>query len=190
MRLGFNPGQDTGAPSPADGTRWFGSDCSGVCSCYTGARALLLRRSTAGEVVLTSHRAIFTSSLKRFEFKPAKIVDIRRYSDAVSITTSGRHGAGLYFIDDAELFAAILEALARKQKYLAAERFSTTRSRQIPDHVKQEVWARDGGRCVRCGAQDYLEYDHVIPFSRGGANTVANVQILCRRCNNLKSDRV
>jgi hypothetical protein len=141
-------------------------------------------------VVLTSHRAIFTSSLKRFEFKPAKIVDIRRYSDAVSITTSGRHGAGLYFIDDAELFAAILEALARKQKYLAAERFSTTRSRQIPDHVKQEVWARDGGRCVRCGAQDYLEYDHVIPFSRGGANTVANVQILCRRCNNLKSDRV
>jgi len=147
-------------------------------------------KSAEGEVVITSQRVIFTSGVKRFEFKPARIVDIRCYSDGVSINTSGRHGAGLYFVADAELFAAILEAIARNHKYLAAERFSTTRSRQIPEQVKQEVWARDGGRCVRCGAQEYLEYDHVIPFSRGGANTVANVQILCRRCNLLKSDRI
>ena len=44
--------------------------------------------------------------------------------------------------------------------------------------------------CVRCEATDYLEYDHIIPHSKGGSNSVKNVQLLCRRCNNEKSDRI
>ncbi len=88
------------------------------------------------------------------------------------------------------MFAAVLEALVRKHKYLAAENFSSTRSRHIPDLVKQQVWDRDGGKCVKCGKTEYLEFDHIIPLSRGGANTANNIQILCRRCNSLKSDRI
>ncbi len=45
------------------------------------------------------------------------------------------------------------------------------------------VWQRDGGRCRHCGARSQLHFDHVIPRSWGGASTVDNVQILCRRCN-------
>ncbi len=60
----------------------------------------------------------------------------------------------------------------------------------IPQHVKSEVWKRDGGRCIECGASDYLALDHVIPFSKGGANTVKNLQLLCRRCNSAKGDRI
>jgi 5-methylcytosine-specific restriction endonuclease McrA len=32
------------------------------------------------------------------------------------------------------------------------------------------------------------ELDHMVPLSRGGAHTRANVQLLCRSCNGLKSD--
>jgi 5-methylcytosine-specific restriction endonuclease McrA len=64
-----------------------------------------------------------------------------------------------------------------------AEKLDNVRSRHIPDEIKVEVWQRDAGKCVRCGAEDYLEYDHIIPFSKGGANTVNNVQLLCRKCN-------
>jgi len=35
-----------------------------------------------------------------------------------------------------------------------------------------------------------LEFDHIIPVAKGGANTIDNVQILCRRCNGQKSDRI
>lgn len=45
------------------------------------------------------------------------------------------------------------------------------RSRSIPEDVKTYVWRRDQGRCVRCGSQVNIEFDHIIPFSRGGSNT-------------------
>ena len=59
-----------------------------------------------------------------------------------------------------------------------------TRKRQpIPDDVKMFVWQRDGGRCVQCGSQENLEYDHIIPVSKGGSNTARNIQLLCEKCN-------
>lgn len=58
------------------------------------------------------------------------------------------------------------------------------RRRIIPSHVKREVWKRDGGKCVQCGAADDLHYDHDLPFSLGGSSIVAeNVQLLCARHN-------
>lgn len=64
------------------------------------------------------------------------------------------------------------------------------RSRGIPSDVQKEVWKRDGGRCVKCGSSKDLHFDHIIPFSKGGSNTVENIQILCARCNIRKSDRI
>lgn len=56
--------------------------------------------------------------------------------------------------------------------------------RAIPGWVKQEVYKRDKGRCVICGAQDQLHFDHDLPYSRGGTSlTPANVRILCARHN-------
>ena len=64
-------------------------------------------------------------------------------------------------------------------------------SRLIPSSVKQEVWKRDGGCCVECGSRDHLHFDHIIPFSRGGASIVAaNIQLLCARHNLEKRDRI
>jgi hypothetical protein len=57
----------------------------------------------------------------------------------------------------------------------------------IPEAVRHAVWRRDEGRCVQCGSQESLEFDHVIPVSRGGANTERNLQLLCERCNREKS---
>jgi hypothetical protein len=63
-------------------------------------------------------------------------------------------------------------------------------SRYIPSNVKQEVWERDGGKCVLCGSRKHLEYDHNIPVSKGGSNTVKNIQLLCKNCNRKKSGRI
>jgi len=62
-------------------------------------------------------------------------------------------------------------------------------TRIIPRAVKLEVWKRDQGRCVKCGATDNLHFDHDIPYSMGGSSlTVANIQLLCARHNLAKHD--
>jgi len=60
----------------------------------------------------------------------------------------------------------------------------------IPSHVKDAVWKRDKQCCVSCGSSEKLEFDHNIPFSRGGSNTVNNIQILCQKCNRRKSNKI
>jgi hypothetical protein len=55
-------------------------------------------------------------------------------------------------------------------------------TRLIPTQVKVEVWARDKGKCVKCGSTDNLHYDHDLPFSRGGTSlTAANVGYFSQR---------
>jgi hypothetical protein len=60
----------------------------------------------------------------------------------------------------------------------------------IPTAVRRAVWARDNGRCVQCGSRERLEYDHIIPLSKGGSNTERNIELLCEACNRAKSDSI
>jgi hypothetical protein len=60
----------------------------------------------------------------------------------------------------------------------------------IPEDIRFEIWRRDEGKCVICGSKENLEFDHIIPFSKGGGNTVRNLQLLCESCNRKKSDKI
>src|SRR6266508_6523571 len=61
-------------------------------------------------------------------------------------------------------------------------------NRLIPTEVKVAVWKRDHGKCVLCGSQENLHYDHELPYSKGGSSiTVANVRLLCATHNLKKS---
>jgi len=60
--------------------------------------------------------------------------------------------------------------------------------RHISQKVKELVWNRDRGRCVKCGKQENLEFDHIIPFSKGGGNTYRNVRLLCKHCCRVKNN--
>ena len=60
----------------------------------------------------------------------------------------------------------------------------------ISQNVKDKVWNRDGGKCVQCGSNEDLEFDHIIPHSKGGADTYRNLQLLCEPCNRSKSAKI
>lgn len=54
-----------------------------------------------------------------------------------------------------------------------------------------KVVRRDGQVCAVCKnnvLDDEIEFDHIIPFSRGGATTPENLRVLCRECNRKKGD--
>lgn len=59
----------------------------------------------------------------------------------------------------------------------------------IPEYTRNNVFKRDGHKCVKCGSGDDLCLDHIKPFSRGGATHESNLQTLCRSCNSKKGDK-
>ena len=64
-------------------------------------------------------------------------------------------------------------------------------SRVIPSSIKQEVYKRDKGQCVLCGAKDHLHFDHDYPHSKGGTSLIAeNVRLLCARHNLEKAAKI
>lgn len=109
---------------------------------------------------------------------------------------------GLYWADeglDAEGVALLVWDRTRRQDArlerlrsarARAEEVAAARRTRIPDDVRTFVWERDDGRCVRCEAEEDLQFDHVIPVALGGGNGADNVQILCGSCNRAKADRI
>ncbi|BDG04635.1 HNH endonuclease [Anaeromyxobacter oryzae] len=146
--------------------------------------------------------------------RPAEVVpltaDLRRFH----LTVSDRFLEKLQAAKDAlsharpgateeELLEAGLDLLlekAAKRKGLVAKPRKTPRAAKcdhIPAHVKRAVMERDGGRCQFrlpsgeiCGSTHQLEFDHIEPVALGGASTVENVRIACKRHNIISARRV
>ncbi len=73
---------------------------------------------------------------------------------------------------------------------LAIEADASQTRERISPQVRRAVWIRDQGKCARCGSRERLEYDHIVPVSRGGSNTERNIELLCEVCNRAKSDSI
>ncbi len=80
----------------------------------------------------------------------------------------------------------------------AGEARLVPRGRTIPAHVRRAVWERDGGRCTftgpapdkrRCDTRRRLEFDHVVPFARGGTATIDGLRLRCRVHNQFEAER-
>jgi hypothetical protein len=64
--------------------------------------------------------------------------------------------------------------------------------RQFDDDEKRTVYELQKGICPKCKKHftfEEMEGDHIVPWSRGGKTMPENLQMLCRRCNGLKSDK-
>jgi hypothetical protein len=80
--------------------------------------------------------------------------------------------------------------------FFMAEPFTETKEgrrvgRRIPHEVMLKVVRRDGQICQVCHApvqDDQVEFDHIIPLSKGGPVTAENLRLTCRPCNRKKRD--
>lgn len=78
------------------------------------------------------------------------------------------------------------------------ERYTETsetrrKGRYIPFNTKIRVVRRDNHTCQHCGKHlkdDEVEFDHIIPISRGGSSEEHNIRLTCHYCNRAKGDKV
>ena len=69
--------------------------------------------------------------------------------------------------------------------------------RQIPLRMRDDVFARDHGRCTfvgpdgrRCDATRGLQIDHIVPVAQGGTGEIGNLRLLCAQHNRLLAERL
>jgi len=144
-----------------------------------------------GRFLATNKKLRFLSSTEGgVEIPWTSIMRVSLTNDGVLLELSRKAGNGYYDVVDPWIAEATITTLVRMNNRHIFAQNSSDATRHIPQNVKIAVWQRDQGKCVQCGAKDYLEYDHIIPFSLGGASTVQNVQVLCRKCNLAKSNKI
>lgn len=97
---------------------------------------------------------------------------------------------------------ALVKTVGDPTKNLGYKRRRARIAAQGRDAVNRlRVFDRDGWRCWVCGVDtpatlvgtcepNAPELDHVVPISRGGAHTYANVRCACRRCNGGRRNRL
>ncbi len=146
-----------------------------------------------GRFVATSKKLRFLSVSGGTEMGWNSVMRIQRQSGGIYLELSRKAGNGFYSVPEPLLVEATIDTLTRMAKRQLVGLNADTNSRHIPQDVRNAVWQRDQGRCIECGVGGpgaYLEFDHIIPYSKGGASTTGNVQLLCRNCNLKKGDRI
>lgn len=160
-----------------------------------------LGRMFTGRYTVQSGRRILNVRWKRPVYDA---IHAAQQDDPVPLLRDGRrtlwHFHDGFYWEDEGLDSEDVKALVHQRERRSQQKLQTARSLMhadeagrptripIPSDVRRAVFERDGGRCVECGSNFDLQYDHVLPVALGGATTVENLQLLCADCNRRKSD--
>jgi hypothetical protein len=82
--------------------------------------------------------------------------------------------------------------------FYVAEPFTETKelrriTRAIPRIIQYKVLRRENHICSNCGQpvkDNEIEFDHIIPWSKGGPTEEHNIRLLCSNCNKKKGNRL
>lgn len=89
-----------------------------------------------------------------------------------------------------------------RKKFIAARPYAeridlaNRRARQmcVDGSITEGDWEwileKYGARCLKCGSDDRVQIDHVIPLTKGGPNVRDNLQPLCQACNKSKRQNI
>jgi len=142
------------------------------------------------DLFITSERIIYKSD-KPKNILISNIISYESNKNYIFITSKTANNSGEFDVGkDADLVEAYIEQSVKRFHRQIDLRQSTNNTRHITQEIRNTVWQRCNGRCVECSSTSYLEFDHIIPFSKGGSNSENNIQLLCRACNLSKSDRI
>jgi len=70
---------------------------------------------------------------------------------------------------------------------------SRSEGRNVPFKMKIRIARRDNYTCQKFGKHlrdEEMEFDHIIPVSKGGSSEEQNIRLTCSECNRSKSNKI
>jgi 5-methylcytosine-specific restriction endonuclease McrA len=114
-------------------------------------------------------------------YEPLAVVSFRR---AIVLVLAGK---ATVLADGGDPVVGGTLTLPRPSVILLGRYVRAPHGRAVPVS-RRGVLRRDAHRCAYCGGHA-TTVDHVMPRSRGGQDSWANLVACCVRCNNVKGDR-
>ncbi|WP_417511144.1 HNH endonuclease [Microbacterium sp.] len=115
-------------------------------------------------------------------YEPLAVVSFRR----ALVLVMNHKATVIERVDDDPVWSAA-GAFDRPAVIILSRYVRLPMSKRVPV-TRRGVLRRDDHRCGYCG-KTASTIDHVLPRSRGGADSWENLVACCLRCNNVKSDR-
>ncbi len=115
-------------------------------------------------------------------YEPLAVVSFKR-----ALVLVMNQKASVVSADESDVVCSATRSWARPSVIVLRNYVRIPNGRQVPVS-RRGVLRRDGQRCAYCG-QSATTIDHVLPRSRGGADSWENLVACCLRCNNVKGDR-
>jgi hypothetical protein len=147
-------------------------------------------RQHLGNLTITDNRLIFSGETRSFNVRFGNIARIDGGIGLIALQVVNKPKSVIRIDEEEAIAFAICNNAILLSNQTKIAKSDGQPSRHIPREVRQRVWQRYGGRCAECTATQYLEFDHIVPVAKGGSNSDANVQLLCRGCNSKKSDLI
>ena len=105
--------------------------------------------------------------------------------------------------DDRDWYTAEEERISKErlaEEVAKVKRRQHLRGKWISDADRVAIYVRDEYTCQICGKKciqdenmyhaDNITLDHIMPYSKGGANTADNLRVACRACNMKRGTRI
>lgn len=109
----------------------------------------------------------------------------------MNTTKTLQAGTGFRFYYDKDLDFLFNEEKEYNHNYIALIR-AKKRLRMYANLFNRDmrkILIKNNSVCVKCGSNEKLQIDHIIPIEKAGKNEISNVQILCFKCNRIKSNK-
>jgi hypothetical protein len=189
--MSLRPNAPYGDAVEPDGTIWYeGHDAPRSAKTPDPKRLDQPRTSSAGTLTQNGRFAEAVERFRQGKAPPARFHVYEKLRDGVWVFRgaylltdyrfewSAREGRNVFrFRLQPALETSETSWMPESSANLEAER-------RIPGWVQAEVYKRDRGRCVKCGATTDLHFDHILPYSKGGSSRDPNnIQLLCARHN-------
>ena len=156
--------------------------------------AELVHRGKTIKRNLDSRRAVRRSRRQRkTRYRPARFQNRTRPQGWLAPSIKSRADNVINFVRKLKRFLNILNVEIERVSFDVAQ-MSSDKELQGKDYqqgalyqteLRSFLFKKYNGRCVYCGNKA-TEIEHVIPKSKGGTDSVHNLVIACRKCNELK----